>query len=423
MSLELPTLYLRSRDGAIVQWAVTTDEDVVIVHHGKVGGKLSSLRDRVRSTNEGRANARVGAAQAEFEAQAAWEKKRKEGYSTSMEEARDALILMPMLAHPIMKTVTRQKKKMKIMRDVKYPMLAQRKYNGLRCMCIWSDGSPLFGMPAGIYFRSREGVEWKTLGHIEAAVREFAEPGMILDGEIYLHGVPLQIIGSRIHRLQPETAQLQYVLYDLPICPEGKSAQVRNTALQKRYWEWSHKRCDALAFAADEENQGLATAALPLQVAPTWIVTDDADMRVKLRVSLLAGYEGLILRQMDREYEFNERCDGLLKVKLFTDTEFLVVDALSREYYPPGQPKSVTILDKFVCQNNLNEKTFEVVPVGTMAKRQEFWENRKSYIGQRLTVRYLERSVDGIPQGNPVGKGFRLLEDLGPAETEEKLWD
>jgi hypothetical protein len=49
--------------------------------------------------------------------------------------------------------------------------------------------------------------------------------------------------------------------------------------------------------------------------------------------------------------------------------------------------------------------------------RREYWTNRGSYIGQKLVVRFLERSIDGIPQGNPVGIAVRLPEDTPEADS------
>jgi hypothetical protein len=48
---------------------------------------------------------------------------------------------------------------------------------------------------------------------------------------------------------------------------------------------------------------------------------------------------------------------------------------------------------------------------GTIEQQVTYWNDRDFYIGRRLTVRYFERSDDGIPQGNPVGLLFRVEED------------
>jgi hypothetical protein len=398
--LTLPQLYARDRKGVMTVWAIHTEADVVVTEHGKLGGKMAVYRNRAKPTNEGRANARDGSAQAEFEAKAAWEKKLKEGYRDSMADAEKALILLPMLAHPRIakrtKKVNGEKVMTEVIRPITFPCDVQRKFNGLRCLAVWSDGTPRFGdIPAGEFrMISREGVVWTTLGHLEAQLRQVMKPGDILDGEVYRENAPLQTLNSLIKRFQPGTLQLVFVVYDFPSIAAA----------------WPIRRQEL------ESKLGQASVATPgLILAKTRQCDSEVQLASMMAESVAKGYEGLIVRQWDKVYEFAQRCDALLKIKNFKDAEFTVVGALPREHIGIG-----TILDKFVCRVPLGDATFEVVPTGNLATvRVKYWENRDLYIGQRLTVRYLEESIDGIPQGNPVGIGFRLDGDLPSAELEE----
>lgn len=395
--IELPTLYSRGAD-AMLQWRVWTEGDVIVVEHGQVGGKQTQKRDRAAGTNEGRANARDAHAQAEFEAQARWTKKTKQGYQESLESARTALVLLPMLAHPLVKKTRKKGIPVEQVRTVAYPCHVQRKLNGLRCLAI-------VGPDRTITMKSRQGTVWETLGHIEEALKLIAQPGDIFDGEIYLHGTPLQTLNGWIKNESDAAAAalrlaLQYHIYDMP----SVDAE----------WERRH---------AELQFRMLGAPASPLTsqlvAVETIVANTEAEVRDKMAQFVAEGYEGAILRQFGYKYEFDKRSEAIIKYKQFTDAEFEITDALHREYFEPGTTVSYKILDKFVCRNNLNAKTFEVVPLGTILEKKNMWIKVDDYIGKRLIVRFLERSVDGIPQGNPVGMAVRLDEDAAEEEAED----
>jgi len=442
--LELPTLYARARNGAITQWRVYNRGDIVCTEFGKLGGKQTLHQDRVRSTNVGRANARIGEAQAEAEAQSAWTKKLAEGYFDSVNKAQTALVLLPMLAHPLEKKVKRSGKEMKVERDVNWNHVwVQPKLNGLRCLTMYYDPTltvfaDMAGKPpaADIVMRSREGEDWTTLKHIKEDLAMLMRPGDMVDGEVYQHHVPLQQLNSYIKREQEQTKFLQYHLYDFPaqrgVITAGWDS--RWSCLRDAYATYVHYKT-ALAKVSmfsrhfiEETIDGLhpggrlalIISMLPIQLVPTVTATSRSEARALQQKFIQDGYEGAILRASERPYEFNNRCDGLLKLKDFQDESFVILDVKGRELIKDD--KSVTIVDKFVFQNNLPGDTtaFEAVPRGTMEERAAWWNQRKELVGETMTVRFLERSVSKLPQGNPVALGFRLEEDLGPEEGS--LW-
>ena len=400
MKQELPTLYSKARNGDIRVWRVTAQSDLVVVESGKLDGKMTMHKDRAQPTNVSRGNMRTAEMQAEFEAAAAWQKKKDEGYFETINEARTHTVYLPMLAHPIMKTSTKGGVKTKVMRHVEYPVDVQCKFNGLRCLAKIT--------PLGVEFTSREGIHWNTLGHIAADLRALGRIGDIFDGEIYQHGIPLQDIGSYVHREQPETKFLSMYIYDMPQAGGHGGA------------EWELRRHELVKRFAGIEGAWSPNGKHAIVLVPCFTANNYDEVQALGIKAIAEGYEGLILRQRKLPYEWNNRCESLLKWKQFQDAEFEVVGGSSREYFDPASGLSYPILDKFVCRNNINERTFEVVPRGTMGQRKAWLQELDTLKGQFLTVRFLERSKDGIPQGNPVGLGFRLAGDL---PKEEKVWD
>jgi hypothetical protein len=94
----------------------------------------------------------------------------------------------------------------------------------------------------------------------------------------------------------------------------------------------------------------------------------------------------------------------LLKYKKFDDSEFPVISVRAGE----GKLSKAAV---FTLQNDLTNDTFSCIFAGTLLQREEQLRNAKSYINQKLTVRFFGRSNDNIPRF-PVGKAFRSKKDL-----------
>lgn len=393
---ELPVLYaIGSKKTEVLQWKTFTKGPVVYFQHGKVGFKQIESKYTAEAVNLNKANFRDPVAQAKFESNAAWTRKMKEGYYLTTEEAKSSVIIRPMKAHRL----DQQGKKLR------WPCHAQRKYNGYRCLAICNDDHT--------FLMSNGGETW-NVPHILEELKRIMKPGMMLDGELYVHGVSLQRIGSLVKANRPESAILEFHLYDMPQ-KDGKllgwDQRLENL---KKQVQLAH---DDSLWTGTLTGRGTASK---LHMAETVVLHNEEQLAAFNAKVIAEGYEGVILRNFGGEYKFNYRSYDVFKHKDFKDSEFTVIDARSRIHSVNGT--DTLIVDVFVCKDNLNgTKTFEVVPRGDLATKAEFWENRSLYIGRRLTVRFLERSDDGIPQGNPVGVAFRAEEDHGEDVDEEFL--
>lgn len=373
-----------------------TDNDLVVMSHGVLGGKQVVTKTRSTPTNVGRSNERNGVQQAEFEAKSAWTSKRDEGYFEVISEAESSIVYLPMLAYPIVKKIRdKSGKQIEKRRKFSYPVDVQRKLNGLRCLASHKQ------------LLSRQGTVW-NIPHIHEQVKQMIDPREMLDGEVYCHGLPLQQHNSLIKDNRPESAALEYHVYDFPINVAGAKTWLERKDVLMHAFTVYQQRC------ADLKIQPV------IKLVETLQCVKEEQVKALEKIVLQEGYEGLILRKLDGLYYWNDRKDCLLKWKFFQDCEFDVVDMLSRDLIDPDTHAVTSICDVCICKNNTSEKTFKVVPIGSMKQRAEYWTNRESLIGQRLVVRFLERSVDGIPQGNPVGVAFRLPEDGG---DEADMWE
>jgi ATP-dependent DNA ligase len=361
-----PILYQKGKGGAIFTWKVWTEGKNVCTEYGQIDGKKQVAKYEAKPTNVGRSNERNAEAQAAFEAKALWQNKLDRKYSETMDEANEQLML-PMLAH---KFEDRNKK-------LKYPVDAQPKLDGVRCLARW-DGKR-------VVLLSRSGKEY-NVPHIVKALEPFFKSNKksVLDGELYVHGIGLQAINRLVKKNREGSEAISYNIYDMPTI-DGDS---------KLPWE---ARLSGLKLATpftSNEND--------LVIVET-VEAKDADEVEKLRLKFVKqGYEGAIVRAKAGMYSFGHRSADLLKVKAFVDSEFKIVDVEEGV----GKMKGCAV---FVCEAKKG-LTFKVVMKTSMEERAEIWKDRKNWIGKMLVVKYQFLTEDGIPF-LPVGLAERMEED------------
>ena len=96
------------------------------------------------------------------------------------------------------------------------------------------------------------------------------------------------------------------------------------------------------------------------------------------------GFEGLILRNPNVDYQYGRRRVGYMeKFKSKTDGKFLIVDIQSE------QKRNLPII---TCRNDINEETFETRFSYPHAKQEEILKNKKDYIGKYVFITFGERS-------------------------------
>ena len=92
---------------------------------------------------------------------------------------------------------------------VTYPCYVQPKLNGIRA--LYQNGC----------FQSRDGIPFPTglLSHLARPLLDTFDPSVILDGELYVHGWPLQRINAAVTpvRQHPteDTVQVEYHVFDV----------------------------------------------------------------------------------------------------------------------------------------------------------------------------------------------------------------
>lgn len=352
-------MYLKDKKGKIRFWSIESTNDGFEISHGMMGGVVQSEFEPVPYGKASRSQQEQIASMV-----ASRVKKRLEmGYKYSIEEAE--------------KQVGRGANDLGLPR----PMLAARfdcvdvdvreyyhqpKLDGHRCLISTKDDD--------VIAYSRNGKPISAIQEILEEVDDiFAGSGLILDGELYIHGVPLQQLSSRIKRRQDDTALLEYWIYDI----------VDSNA--PFYIRWN------------ELLQRMPTNTVRIKICPT--IKGVSSASTALHAYKDRGFEGAILRSPESLYQAGIRSKGLIKVKSFLDDEFTVVNITASK-------DDWAIL---TCITSAG-KTFNVSAPGNFTQKRWAYTNKDAFIGKTVRVEYANLTKDGIPF-HPVATEWRNKHD------------
>lgn len=267
---------------------------------------------------------------------------------------------------------------------VTYPCYVQPKLNGIRA--LYQVG----------HFQSRDELPFTTglLRHLSLALLEIFDEKIILDGELYVHGWPLQRINGAVTpvRLQPnaDTIQVQYHIFD------------------RVSYELSFRKRRELLL----EKNGLLP--LNIRLVSTVQVHDEGHANEQYAYWVSRGYEGMMYRLGDCPYtrskqsiqelrftttahsrlkflsDKDNRTWHLLKRKDWQDDEFVCLGVVE------GEGKRQGMVGSFTC--GVGEGfIFSVGSFLGFTDSDLIHYLHNPPIGRKLKVKYLCLSSAGIP--------------------------
>lgn len=353
-------MYLKGSKGALRFWAIESASDGYYVEWGQVGSL--NVQEEHTPIPYGKGT-RSQLQQIEAQVAARIKKRLESGYCLNPEDAlkkdgkglNDLGLPRAMLAAPF--------KNIKVSVSEYFH---QPKLDGHRCMASISDGS------AQMYSRNAKPIT-APLEIIEELHNINID--IVLDGELYSHGIPLQTIGSWVKRRQELTSELEYWVYDCVVPDE---------CFADRY--------ERLTRIFDN-TKGLSR----IRLCPTTKGVSDAT--ASLQSYRNNGYEGAILRDPRGQYEPGKRSKGLVKVKSWEDDEFRVI----------GVTASRDGWGILHCKAE-NKKIFTVSAPGNWAEKKHVLDHIEDYIGRDVRVEYANLTNDGIPF-HPIATMWRKKDD------------
>lgn len=182
---------------------IYTEGAILHQESGLISGSKVLHSKTCTGKNISKSNETTPEEQAVLQARSKVEEKLTEGYFKTLEEAKTIKVILPVLAH----SYSDYKDKI----DWKKPVYIQRKFDGMRCLCVVENGI--------IKLMSRAGKEITTMQHIidEIATKITSTSSFILDGELYSEELSTFQENMRaIKKYRPGiTEKVNYHLYDI----------------------------------------------------------------------------------------------------------------------------------------------------------------------------------------------------------------
>lgn len=354
------TIYKKDTKGKTRFLHVYT-EDADLVQESGVVGSENTIEHRSTCTGKhvGKSNETTPEEQAELEAASKIETKMSTGYFATVEETESEVVILPMLA----KDYKKESKK------VQFPCYAQPKLDGMRALGNTD------------YMKSRTGKEIDTVNHIHEEIKDLGIRGDILDGELYAHGYTFQQNMKALKKFRaesvdgaPKTEDVKYHVYDI----------VMNLPFSER-----------TALLAQ-----FVAGAKHIEFVPTYIINNEAELKIAHARFIEEGYEGTIVRWGDAPYKVNGRSSNLLKYKDFQDIQLEIKDIRPSDRNPShGFPV-------FHWPGAKNDELKAGVKM-SHTDRELFLQRKEKFIGDTVELRFFEYSDTGVPRF-PVMVGYRL---------------
>ena len=401
----MATLYKRSSNGKPLFWSASEFAGVITITHGLVGGTQHRETIEVTSKKVNELNSRINA-------------KRKEGYkelselkdNSSYELINPATDLYKYLDTYLPKYSTTSEGFIlpmlaKVLDDnkpfEKYGIfMGQYKINGLRCI-IGAKSNPMdMFNNISLTYHSRTGEDWTAKMSwmddiiIQSLDKELIyamiEEGVCLDGELYIPGYSVNDINSFVKNTNlKQHYLLQYWCYDL--CYENMTASHRMQIKSK----W----CSAAYWINIKTKEKHLNNKNPFVLLSNYLVSNYDEAITARNKYIDLGFEGLIIRNPNSEYQFGKRNQAMFKFKKIDDGKFVIVDIKSEH-----KRKDLPL---FVLRNDINEELFECSINKPQNVQREILTNKEKYVGKYMFVEYRERS--GVAQVPFHARGINII--------------
>ncbi len=347
------TLYKKHKNSTGI-WLIFSELNTIKIQHStRLDGRLVRHEEHVTAGLQGRSVQQ----QIEHRIQSRVNKQLDKGYVRSLEEAQKKPTNTMGFSQPML--ATQQKNAKDLVTNVCY----QPKLDGHRCLITKKDGV--------VIAYTRAGKPIPSIHHITDELQTVIKEGQTLDGELYIHGMLLQDIGSLIKKEQVNTKRLQYWVYDT----------LQEDSFRERF----------------AELKIIIRNLKHTKLTPTSTRYTD-DIPSLLRRMIDRGYEGLMVRTGSQGYEVGRRSQSLIKIKAFPDGEFTVVDVT-----PSKEGWGVLMCELGGPEGN---RLFKVSAPGTHIEKRHILDTKSDYIGKLVTVEYSMLTKDGVPF-HPVALRFR----------------
>ncbi len=366
------TLYLKDENERVRFWSIylTKDEkgEIYYIHtsYGYLDGKITNPIPR-KISDKKKALTKVNAL---------IKKKKLLGFQEKLEKSvLRGSVFGPMGAHKLDD----------FEHKLVYPVMVQHKLDGFRCIAHFNEVGKVT-----LYSKSMK--PFVHLNHIKAELEHtFQLKNAYLDGELYSHGLKLNVISSLVMKKRELTPseiedekQILYMVFDYVL---------ENTIFEKRF----NLLKDLFKNIKPKSNY--------IQIVDCEIAKNK-DQVYKLNDKyLMEGYEGVIVRNKSGLYVYKKKSYDVLRTKEFKSNVFTIVNgkAGTGSY-------SNTIIWELRCNQSNSKKSFHAIQMGSEKVRKSiydaFQKNHYDFIGKKVKVKYLAIDDYGCVLRNPIVEDF-----------------
>lgn len=410
-----PILYKPTKSGKSHSWQISVYGDTITREDGDVGGKLTkTTREIVGNT------VRTAEQQAQQEAEKIWIKQLDKGYKPDEKDKKGMKIFNNVMLQKsinggmnrgvkmfgesnITVGTTAGDKKIDTVHypmlsqkylehkdSVKFPVLVQAKCDGLRCL-------PRLNSDGEVILESRNGKGYVHLNHIRDELKKILKPGMIIDGELYVHHL-YKKDGVISTDGDDEDAMKNVERYQF-LSESCKITRTKPHEYESFVQFWIFDLWD-LESTNLERNKKLKKIMKgykgdTIVLLPTHTADSHDDVEKLMDSYIEKDYEGVMLRDPDAVYVSRNgyHCRSLLKYKRESDEEWIIVGA---EQCAGNQKGAV----KWLCE--LDGKSVTAKQMGNLEDSRklykEYCKNPENFNGKHINIRYNELTKDGVPR-------------------------
>lgn len=203
-------------------------------------------------------------------------------------------------------------------------------------------------------------------------------PDLIMDGEIYKHGMDLNDISGMCRKQEESvTSMLEFYWYD--IFDEKTKAIDRINTINNICNEYNLTFNPYRTF----------TNEVQIQHVPQEIISGYENMKIKHDLFVSEGWEGAVIRLCDGYYTQNGRTNDMIKIKKYDTISCKVVGIEQglREYADMV----------FICQMPDSDKTFKAKPIGNYEQKVDYTIHfEDTYKNHMADIKYFNYSAHGV---------------------------
>lgn len=345
------------------------DINVLIYNkYGLINGKHTITEPTVINIgkNIGRSNETNIITQALINMRSLYLKKIKSGYVINKSNIDDNQYIYPMA----LQTYKKFKDKLN------YPCYIQPKLDGIRCIILYDKKSDK------IKILSRRLHELYGFDFLKNEIKEFLgyDDHIILDGELYCHGMPLQQISGivRNEKNNKDKQLLKFYLFDCIDVQHRLTFRERLTIMNTKFNETLNPKFIILT--------------------DTMLINNENEGDKLFKQYLKKKYEGIVYKNVNALYEYStikeKRSYNFLKRKNHHTEEYPI------EKYTEGKGGNKGAI-VFIMKTNTG-KLFNVVPNATLEERKKMFllaqkDFNKYYYGKLATIAFDDYSSDNTP--------------------------